>query len=164
MSSGNVGDINSNKKGDGARFNSNKPDISLIPLNILATSFYSDNVYGSTEILLVEAVRLVGDFQMDGKIDSLYKALNLLQNYWTDCARVFEYGKIKYAEWNWAKGMKWSIPIACIGRHFLKHMHDELIDEESGYSHIGHIMCNIVMLIFYHTNYTEGDDRYKTPE
>lgn len=34
--------------------------------------------------------------------------------------RVFMYGKLKYAEWNWAKGMKWSIPMDCLLRHSFK--------------------------------------------
>jgi len=62
---GGVGDVNSTKSGSGARYNSNKPDLSLIPICTLE-----------------------------------------------DEARVWMYGKQKYAAWNWAKGMEWSIPLA----------------------------------------------------
>lgn len=109
-----IGDVNSDAKGSGARYNAGKPDYSLIPLYTL-----------------------------------------------TDEARVWEYGRQKYAAWNWAKGMPWSIPYACAMRHFAAWQRGEDLDPESGLPHLAHIACNVRMLTLYATNYTEGDDRPK---
>lgn len=149
-----VGDVNSTAKGSGARYNDGKPDYSLIPLHILAEALrpqLPDSVYS--------AIRSVGNFQMGGEQHLLYDAMTALNDYLDDCAYVFEYGKRKYAAWNWSKGQAWSIPIACIGRHARKIAKGELLDVESERSHEGHILCNIVMLIYFFDHYKEGDDR-----
>jgi hypothetical protein len=70
-----------------------------------------------------------------------------------------EIGAKKYAPWNWAKGMAWSIPIACILRHTAKYMRGEILDKESGQSHMAHVIANALMLLHYENTFTEGDDR-----
>jgi hypothetical protein len=107
-----IGDVTSQAKGSGARFNYGKPDYSLIPLVTMA-----------------------------------------------DEARVWAYGKEKYAAWNWTKGMAWSIPFACLMRHMSAWQAGEECDAESGLPHLAHAMCNLRMLTLYATNYQEGDDR-----
>lgn len=156
-----IGDINSNKIGTAARYNSGKPDISLIPLSIIANDIKSSSKFVEEvkqDIDLVALLKFVDDFQFNGNISSLYLAIQACSSAWTECADVFTYGKIKYASWNWLKGMNWSVPVACIGRHALKISKGELIDEESKISHRGHIMCNLVMLIQYVETYPEGND------
>lgn len=113
MSEG-IGDVNSNEKGSGARFNGSKPDYSLIPLVTME-----------------------------------------------DEARVWMYGKNKYAAWNWAKGMPWSVPLACLLRHMAAWQRGEECDPESGLPHLAHAMCNLRMLTLYTKTYPEGDDRPK---
>ena len=76
-----------------------------------------------------------------------------------DCADVFEYGAEKYAAWNWAKGMDWSVPYACMLRHLEAWYRGEDTDPESGLPHLGHVMCNLIMLSHYAKNYKDGDDR-----
>jgi hypothetical protein len=78
-----------------------------------------------------------------------------------DCARVFEYGKQKYAAWNWAKGMPWMAVLGCLLRHLSKWAMGEDNDKESGLPHLGHAMCNLVMLCTFAKTYREGDDRPK---
>lgn len=107
-----IGDVHSNEKGSGARYNTGKADLSLIPLVTLEEE-----------------------------------------------AKVWEYGKAKYAAWNWAKGMNWSVPYACALRHLSAWQRGEEIDPESGQSHLAHVMCNIRMLMLYSKTYKEGDDR-----
>jgi hypothetical protein len=107
-----IGDVNSNARGSGARFNCGKPDMSLIPLCTLE-----------------------------------------------DEARVWMYGKAKYAAWNWAKGMQWSVPFACLMRHMAAWQRGEELDQESGYPHLDHAMCNLRMLKLFSKTYPEGDDR-----
>jgi len=109
-----IGDVNSTERGSGARYNNNKPDLSLIPLCTLE-----------------------------------------------DEARVWMYGKQKYAAWNWAKGMDWSIPLACALRHLAAWQRGEENDPESGLPHIAHAMCNLRMITLYSKTYPEGDDRPK---
>lgn len=110
-----IGDVNSNARGSGARYNNNKPDLSLIPLCTLE-----------------------------------------------DEARVWMYGKQKYAAWNWAKGMDWSIPLACALRHLAAWQKGEENDPESGLPHLAHAMCNLRMLTLYSKTFPEGDDRPTT--
>lgn len=109
-----VGDVNSTSKGSGARYNGDKVDLSLIPLQTL-----------------------MGE------------------------ARVWMFGKLKYAAWNWAKGMAWSVPYASALRHLAAWQAGEENDPESGLSHIDHAICNLRMLKHYGTFYKEGDDRPK---
>lgn len=109
-----IGDVNSNEKGSGARYNGGKPKFSLIPLCTLE-----------------------------------------------DEARVWEYGMRKYAAWNWAKGMDWSIPYECALRHLSAWQRGEEIDAESGQKHLAHVMANVRMLLLYSETYPEGDDRPK---
>jgi hypothetical protein len=69
-------------------------------------------------------------------------------------------GRLKYAEWNWAKGMKWSIAMDCLLRHLFKWWYTgENIDPESGEHHLDHVFCNLFMLKHYSLMYTDGDDR-----
>ena len=75
------------------------------------------------------------------------------------CADVFEYGAAKYAAWNWSKGMAWSVPYACALRHLQAWFEGEDIDSESGQPHLGHVMCNLVMLTHFAAHYPEMDDR-----
>ena len=109
-----VGDVNSDKRGSGARFNDGKPDLSLIPLCTLV-----------------------------------------------DEARVWMYGREKYAAWNWAKGMPWSVALACTLRHLAAWQAGEQDDPESGLPHLAHAMCNLRMLTLWAENYPDGDDRPK---
>ena len=80
---------------------------------------------------------------------------------WTleDEAKVWMYGKNKYAAWNWAKGMDWSVPLACLLRHLSAWQRGEEIDSESGLPHLAHAMCNLRMLVMFSKTYKEGDDR-----
>lgn len=109
-----VGDVHSQEKGSGARYNANKPDLALIPIATLE-----------------------------------------------DEARVWMVGREKYAAWNWAKGMPWSIPLACALRHLAAFQRGEDNDPETGLPHIAHAMCNLRMLTLYSRTYREGDDRPK---
>jgi Domain of unknown function (DUF5664) len=153
-----VGDVTSNARGSGARFNSGKPQLELIPLTFIADSF--DLIFSSNPDVKTtyDMLRFSGMFQATGDVEHLNDALRVGKSHWADCAKVFSYGALKYAEWNWVKGMQWSVPLGCIGRHSLAVLTGERVDQESGLSHIGHIMCNLVMLKAYTTGYPEGDN------
>ena len=57
------------------------------------------------------------------------------------------------------KGMDWSVPYGCLLRHLDAWYRGEDNDPESGLPHLGHAMCNLVMLAHYAEHYAEGDDR-----
>lgn len=77
-----------------------------------------------------------------------------------DAAYVMEFGAAKYEQHNWMRGMKWSVPLACISRHVQAMVVlEEEIDHESGLPHWGHVVCNLLMLQHYELYYQEGDDR-----
>jgi len=160
---GNVGDINSTAKGSGARYNAGKPALELIPLRLMAKSYTSfvGSVGGAGEA--VRALDSLGQWQETGDPRHLYSVLRELglDSGWRECAAAFDYGRRKYAEWNWAKGMAWSVPLACAVRHLLALIHDadNPLDPESGVHHRGHVFCNVVMLLQYTYTYLEGDDR-----
>ena len=62
-------------------------------------------------------------------------------------AQVLEYGATKYERHNWRKGYINKFSAAdCLYRHLRQIIIGEDIDDESGFSHIGHIMCNIMIL------------------
>lgn len=91
----------------------------------------------------------------DGKPDFSLVPLVALE----ECAKVFDYGRKKYSEWNWAKGQDWSHPYASLMRHLSSWQQGEDIDPESGLPHLGHAMCNMVMLCTFAKTYPQGDNR-----
>lgn len=75
-------------------------------------------------------------------------------------ARVMMGGTLKYAPWNWAKGMPWSTAVDCAFRHFMAWWYfGEDTDPESGQHHLDHVLCNVLFLKHYTLAYKEGDDR-----
>lgn len=83
-----------------------------------------------------------------------------------EICKVLEFGALKYDGWNFAKGagMNWSRITNSMLRHVFAWMRGEDKDPESGLSHLGHIGCNVIFLIYY-AKYKEvygaGDDRFK---
>ncbi len=151
-----VGDVNSTAKGSGARYNAGKAPMELIPLTILEPL--------TDDVTARKVLKAVTEFQFTGNVAFLKLAIHDLQDYIPEGARVFDYGRKKYSEWNWLKGMAWSIPIGCIGRHMYEIIKGNNTDDESGLMHWGHIMCNLIMLITYVDVYPEGNDLPKKPE
>lgn len=154
-----IGDVNSNEKGSGARFNEGKPPFELIPLRLIADCFMDRPI--------VDVLYSLAVWQEGGKAEDLWLAVDDLarvlkvtrEQMFIDCARVFEYGRKKYAAWNWLKGMPWSVVLGCAVRHLFAIDRGEELDKESGFPHSGHFMCNIIMLTQFERTYKEGDDR-----
>lgn len=152
-----VGDVKSDARGSGARYNDGKAPLHLIPLERIADSLCDIQLW-SVGSETACALSELGKFQTTHSALALDRAIENLRCYWRDCASVFDYGRKKYAEWNWAKGMAWSIPLACAARHALAILEGETDDPESGLPHVGHLLCNLVMLRTFVTTYPEGND------
>jgi hypothetical protein len=78
--------------------------------------------------------------------------------------KVLEFGRIKYDSWNWAQGdgFKYSRVFNASIRHLFAWFRGEDNDPESGLSHIAHLGCNVLFLLYFikHKNkYTNNDDR-----
>lgn len=154
-----VGDITSSAAGSGARYNTGKPDLSLIPAWIVADVALrkrASDEAGLPDQRAWLALTSLGRWQRGE--GSLLDAIGMLHDPLRAAAKVFTYGAKKYAAWNWIKGMKWSVPLACAQRHALACMEGEWLDDESGEPHEGHLACNIIMLMQFEESYKQGDD------
>jgi hypothetical protein len=61
--------------------------------------------------------------------------------------RVAEFGAIKYAPWNWSKGLP-RVQILCsLLRHAFAYLRGEERDADSGLLHTDHILWNAVVLV-----------------
>lgn len=151
-----VGDVNSTERGSGARFNDGKPPLHLIPAGVLA--LWETATCGGQDVREDDASDFLDQLASWQKgqtaAGELLKFVSLKGL--EEAAFVFAYGAQKYAAWNWAKGMPWSVPLGCILRH---HLTPRAEDEESGRLHWGHVVCNIIMLVHFEDHYPEGDDR-----
>ena len=81
-----------------------------------------------------------------------------------EIAKVLEFGKIKYAAWNWTEGggFKYTRVFNASMRHLLAFMRGEDKDPDSGLSHIAHLGCNVLFLLHFILNkekYNTCDDR-----
>lgn len=157
----NVGDVTSAARGSGARFNEGKPPLELVPLRVLVGAWARydlDDAQQAMHAALDRAAR----WQEGGHVAELYAALRELGNPFREAARVLDYGRAKYAPFNWAKGMAWSVCVGCMARHAEAVLVvGEERDPESGLLHVGHFACNLIFLITYHRIYPDGDDRPK---
>lgn len=155
-----VGDISSTAPGSGARYNTGKPDLSLIPAwitaNVALGLYSAPPVSGQPSYRAWQALEMLGRWQQGRQ--QLGDILLRLDDPLRSAARVFTYGAKKYAAWNWIKGMKWSVPLACAQRHALAMMAGEERDAESGEPHEGHLACNIIMLMQFEQTFNEGND------
>lgn len=107
-----IGDVTTEDRGTGARFNTNKPPLELIPLETLE-----------------------------------------------QVARVLDYGRKKYASWNWAKGQSWMANLGCALRHLSAWQRGEDLDPESGESHLAHAACCILFALHFERHCRDMDDR-----
>jgi len=77
-----------------------------------------------------------------------------------DAAHVFEFGSKKYSVNNWEKGFNWLSVYDSLMRHMSAWRDGEDLDPESGLPHLGHAMCNMIMLSRFKETHPEMDDRY----
>lgn len=167
-----VGDVTSDERGSGARYNTGKAPLQWLPWETVANSLLLTPI-SHEQGYVRDALRWLGDFQRGNDyalshllIASANAARMSVNDVLTETARVLDFGAKKYASWNWAKGMAWSVPIACIGRHLYGWPDNpgmwhnaRQVDRDSGLLHVGHVGANVMFLLEYMTTYREGDDR-----
>lgn len=161
-----IGDVNSAEVGSGARFNGGKTQMEYIPASLIARFYnhltlkYPNSDNNGEKWQTIKILNHLGKFE-EGDDSAVQDILGNIpvDHLWDSTAKQFDFGAKKYAAWNWAKGMPWSVPIACIKRHAVCLLHGESIDPESDVHHYGAIGCNAVMLSHYLEHYPEGDDR-----
>jgi hypothetical protein len=172
-----VGDLNSNARGTGARKSAGKPDWSQLPLWVIEPirkAWWSTRAMENRDGGVETVLDLMAQWQRGNNVALDIAAALLLEvsSYpegrdagpfpirgFLPTVAVLEFGAKKYAKGNWAKGMQWSTCYTCAISHLTKHLAGEANDEESGLSHLGHAMCNLVFLIGYRDLFPEGDDR-----
>lgn len=167
-----VGDLTSDAPGSGARKNGGKPDYGLLPLGLIFGVLQFES-YSPIEPVAgrcpVTTLSLLSDWQRRGALEDLKAAFHEAAGtsestgcwnleMFRESAEVLAYGKGKYAPWNWAKGMPWSVPFACAIRHLIAISKGEDIDPESGCSHWGHVQANLLMLLLFSERYPELND------
>jgi len=152
-----VGDVNSAERGSGARYNSNKTRLDLIPVETLSRFWSRVAAHHARGDAYQEMLSALAALER-GRYETFRAVFPSLAGYLDVAAEVFDYGCKKYAAWNWAKGMAWSIPIGCALRHIQADLYGEDNDPESGLPHIGHALCNIIMLDHFIYNFSEGND------
>ena len=114
-----------------------------------------------------EAVRSKPDTSVATKLDTGKLNWSLMPfEALEEIVKVLEFGANKYEGWNFAKGkgMNWTRITNSLLRHTFAWVRGEDNDPESGFSHLGHIGCNIVFLLYYTyhgKHYEVSDDRFK---
>lgn len=94
-----------------------------------------------------------------GKVEFSLIPFNVLAG----VARVLMFGKMKYKEWNWAKGISYSSTFDCTLRHLTKWFYcREECDTETGLHHLDHAIANLLFLRHYSLTHPDGDDRPPT--
>lgn len=163
-----IGDVNSDAKGSGARFNAGKTPYEFLPLDLLLEMVECASAIewpgGGTASNILLALALWQKREL-----SISEVITLASNNaasiaaFAPAAEVFKHvteRQVKpYPMWNWAKGMKWSVPYGCAIRHLMAEDEGQENDPETGLPHQGHTLCNLIMLLQYSKTYTEGDDR-----
>jgi hypothetical protein len=80
--------------------------------------------------------------------------------------KVLDFGAKKYAAHNWRTGSGFSYTrvISSLLRHTFAWIRGEDLDPESGLSHLSHMGCNVIFLIYYnkHKDRYNNDDRVKS--
>jgi hypothetical protein len=65
-----------------------------------------------------------------------------------DVVKILSFGANKYGPNNW-QGIEEDRYYAALMRHLSAYRQGQLIDEESGLSHLAHAMCNVVFLLWF---------------
>jgi hypothetical protein len=165
-----VGDVLNSAKGSGARYNNNKVPYEYLPLELLLdwldnephVKVWNGDSVPKSILYHLSRWHSGNEASLDRAIDVALDDDFTLQGF-AEAAKVFQHvttRKVKpYPAWNWKKGMPWLVPHGCAIRHVLAEMSGIELDDETGFRHRGHTLCNLIMLLEFRNNYLEGDNR-----
>jgi hypothetical protein len=96
------------------------------------------------------------------KLDTDKPPMDLLDRYALEqIARVLDFGARKYSHHNWRGGIRYSRLIAAAMRHLTAYNDGEDTDPETGLSHIAHLGCCVMFLLWMEKQRPDLDDRWK---
>jgi hypothetical protein len=128
------------------RRNENKLDLTNLTPAALLPDRHGDNMLEEA-VLAGEALHLVdcGDYSLP---------LTIFADTYPDiietAAAVMNHGETVYGHGNWQIGMSKRSILRSLYRHVHAYYNKgEVSDPESGYSHLGHIYCNLMFLEFH---------------
>ena len=76
-----------------------------------------------------------------------------------EAVRVLEFGATKYERDNWLKPTHWSVSYQSLMRHLAAWQSGQDNDLESGHSHLGHALCNIIQMLHMERHHPEELER-----
>lgn len=76
-----------------------------------------------------------------------------------EIAKALTFGAAKYGDWNWSKGLAWSRILGAAMRHLFAFARGEDKDPESGLSHLAHLGCCVLFLLYHEKHHKQLDDR-----
>lgn len=76
-----------------------------------------------------------------------------------EMVKVLEFGAEKYGDDNWKKGLTTKSIAESMLRHLFSFLAGEDKDEESNCSHIAHLQCNAMFMMYMLNNLPEFDNR-----
>jgi len=93
------------------------------------------------------------------KHDQEKTRFDLLESEWLKgVADVMTYGAKKYSAWNWTKlEDRWRVYNSLL-RHLFAYWAGEKDDKESGFNHLFHVACNVMMLWGLDTKYSQKNN------
>lgn len=79
----------------------------------------------------------------------------------TELAKVLTKGAQKYSPNNWRAGLAFTRLMGATLRHLNAYNSGEMLDQETGLSHLGHAMCEIMFMLEFEKTRPELNDIYK---
>ena len=173
MTECNIGDLESQDRGSAARANQGKLPWGYMPLRTVASILLRRKEPVDVFLNPITLMNLLGKFQERGDYGSALELLTTavawliedpgdgeatFEGAMTQIIAVWQHGEIKYAKFNWMKGMPWSEVVNSAARHIMAVQDGEYYDRESLLPHIAHLACNATMLVHYTLHYPEGND------
>lgn len=137
---------------NGHNYIDNKLIISYCICELETILFKNEKFYNKIDVQTDSAIKYD-----DNKSPLSYISYSLLK----ELTKVRRFGALKYSKNNWKKGFMYTRSISACMRHLLNYINGQLVDNESGLSHVSHAICCLEHLLYDFLHHPELDDRYK---
>lgn len=122
------------------RHNTGKPDYT----NLSAVALIPE--YNAVNDFMVQILEMVEQNLYQAAMASMARTFYDVID---QAAKIMKRGETEYGRDNWKIGMTKSSILQSLYRHAYKFSQGEILDQDSGYKHIGHIYCNLMFLEFH---------------